>query len=152
MPRTAVVTGASSGIGAATAAALAAKGFAVVCAARRKDRVEAVAERVDGTAVVCDVTDDASVAALAEVVGDSLHVLVNNAGGARGMEQVADGDVEAWRWMYDVNVLGALRVTKALLPALGPPATGSWSTSARRPAGTRTRAAVATPRPSTASR
>jgi len=119
MPRTAVVTGASSGIGAATAAALAAKGFAVVCAARRKDRVEAVAERVDGTAVVCDVTDDASVAALAEVVGDSLHVLVNNAGGARGMEQVADGDVEAWRWMYDVNVLGALRVTKALLPALG---------------------------------
>ena len=119
MPRTAVVTGASSGIGAVTAAALAAKGFAVVCAARRKDRVEAVAERVDGTAVVCDVTDDASVAALAEVVGDSLHVLVNNAGGARGMEQVADGDVEAWRWMYDVNVLGALRVTKALLPALG---------------------------------
>ncbi len=116
--RTAVVTGASSGIGAATARALATEGFSVVCAARRTDRIQALAEDIGGTAVVCDVTDDASVADLAGTVGDSLHVLVNNAGGAQGMEQVADGDVEAWRWMFDVNVLGPLRVTKALLPAL----------------------------------
>ncbi len=115
---TAVVTGASSGIGAATARALAASGFHVVCAARRADRVEALAEEIDGTAVVCDVTDADSVAALAETAGPSVGVLVNNAGGAFGMEPVAEADPEAWRTMYDVNVLGTLHVTQALLPAL----------------------------------
>ncbi len=112
------MTGASSGIGAATARALAAEGFTVVCAARRHDRVEALADEIGGRAVTCDVTDDGSVAALAEAVGPRLAVLVNNAGGAVGMEQVADSRVDDWRWMYEVNVLGALRVTKALLPAL----------------------------------
>jgi NADP-dependent 3-hydroxy acid dehydrogenase YdfG len=113
----AVVTGASSGIGAATARRLAASGYHVVVAARRADRIEALAADIGGTAVVLDVTDQASVDALAAAV-PACHVLVNNAGGAAGMDPVADADPEDWRWMYDVNVLGVLRTTKALLPAL----------------------------------
>jgi NADP-dependent 3-hydroxy acid dehydrogenase YdfG len=116
--RTAVVTGASSGIGAATARALAAEGYAVLCAARRTDRITALADEIDGTAVTCDVTSPESVAGLAQAVGDTLHVLVNNAGGAFGFEPVEEADPEDWRRMYDVNVLGLLRVTQALLPAL----------------------------------
>jgi NADP-dependent 3-hydroxy acid dehydrogenase YdfG len=116
--RIAVVTGASSGIGAATARALAAEGYAVLCAARRTDRVEALAAEIDGTAITCDVTSQESVAALAEAVGDSLHVLVNNAGGAFGMSPVAEADPDDWRRMYEVNVIGLLNVTRALLPAL----------------------------------
>lgn len=118
--RTAVVTGASSGIGAATARTLAAEGFRVVCAARRAERLESlVAELGDAAvAVACDVTSDEDVARLAEVAGGRVHVLVNNAGGALGLEPVAQGDVALWQQMYDTNVLGTLRVTKALLPAL----------------------------------
>ena len=112
------MTGASSGIGEATARALAAEGYAVVCAARREDRITALAKEIDGTAVVCDVTSPESVATLAEAVGGHLHVLVNNAGGAFGFEPVAEADPENWRRMYDVNVLGLLHVTQALLPAL----------------------------------
>jgi NADP-dependent 3-hydroxy acid dehydrogenase YdfG len=115
---TAVVTGASSGIGAATARLLAAEGFRVVCAARRADRVEALAREVDGVAIACDVTRDADVAGLADLAGHRVHVLVNNAGGALGLEPVAEADVELWQSMYETNVLGTLRVTKALLPAL----------------------------------
>ncbi|NYI44034.1 NADP-dependent 3-hydroxy acid dehydrogenase YdfG [Nocardioides aromaticivorans] len=116
--RIAVVTGASSGIGAATARHLARDGFEVVCAARRADRIEALAAEIGGRAVVCDVTDAGQVAALAEAVGPRLEVLVNNAGGAFGLSPVAEADVEEWRRMYDVNVLGLMQVTKALLPAL----------------------------------
>jgi len=116
--RTAVVTGASSGIGAATARALAADGYRVVCAARRRDRIEALADEIGGRAVACDVTDRASVAGLAREVGDELHVLVNNAGGAFGSEYVEQADPDDWRAMYEVNVLGLLHVTQALLPAL----------------------------------
>ncbi|KRE60596.1 SDR family NAD(P)-dependent oxidoreductase [Nostocoides sp. Soil756] len=115
---TAVVTGASSGIGAATARRLAAHGFRVVCAARRAERVEALAAELDGVAVACDVTVDADVARLAEAAGPRVAVLVNNAGGALGLEPVAAADVDLWQRMYDTNVLGTLRVTKALLPAL----------------------------------
>jgi NADP-dependent 3-hydroxy acid dehydrogenase YdfG len=116
--RTAVVTGASSGIGAATARLLADHGFRVVCAARRADRVEALADEIGGLAVACDVTSDADVARLAETAGERVHVLVNNAGGALGLEPVALAEVDLWRSMYESNVLGTLRVTKALLPAL----------------------------------
>ena len=116
--RTAVVTGASRGIGAATARALAAAGIEVICAARRHDRIDALAAEIGGTAVQCDVTDDASVGALAAAVGPRLDVLVNNAGGAAGADPVLDADVDGWRWMYEVNVLGVLRVSKALAPAL----------------------------------
>jgi NADP-dependent 3-hydroxy acid dehydrogenase YdfG len=114
---TAVVTGASSGIGAATAASLAAEGWDVVLGARRLDRLREVASSVGGRAVELDVTDTDSVEAFcAQVEGCSL--LVNNAGGARGLEPVAEADEEHWRWMYEANVLGVVRVTKALLPQL----------------------------------
>ncbi len=113
-----MVTGASSGIGAATARALAAAGYQVVCAARRRDRIDALAAEIDGVAVHCDVTDAASVAALADAVGASCDVLVNNAGLALGMEPVAEADLDAWQTMYATNVLGSVAVTKALLPSL----------------------------------
>jgi NADP-dependent 3-hydroxy acid dehydrogenase YdfG len=116
--RSAVVTGASSGIGAATARSLAAAGFRVVCAARRVDRIEQLAADIGGEAVACDVTDEAQVRHLAEAVGPRLDVLVNNAGGAFGSETVAEARVDDWRDMFEVNVLGTLIVTKALLPAL----------------------------------
>jgi NADP-dependent 3-hydroxy acid dehydrogenase YdfG len=114
----AVVTGASSGIGAASVRRLAADGFRVFCAARRVDRISALAEEVGGTAVRCDVTDPQQVTDLAAAVGKRCDLLVNNAGGAFGQEPVAEADLEAWQSMYAVNVLGAAAVTKALLPAL----------------------------------
>lgn len=116
--RTAVVTGASSGIGEATARTLATAGFHVFCVARRTDRIEALAAEVEGTAVTCDVTDTGQVDALAAAVGDRLDLLVNNAGGAFGLEQVTEADPAVWRHMYDVNVIGTLLVTQALVPAL----------------------------------
>src|SRR3954470_8284755 len=114
----AVVTGASSGIGAATARRLAREGFDVVAAARRRDRLDALAAEQPGIrAATLDVTDDASVAALAAGLPD-VALLVNNAGGALGIDPVERARVEDWQRMYDSNVLGVLRVTQALLPAL----------------------------------
>ena len=115
--RTAVVTGASSGIGAATAVRLAAEGFDVVAGARRVDRLDALAERIGARALPLDVTDPASVASFAAAI-DRVDVLVNNAGGAFDALPVADADLDSWTRSYDVNVLGTVRVTKALLPAL----------------------------------
>lgn len=115
--RVAVITGASSGIGAATARTLAAQGFHVVAVARRAGRIHDLAEEIGGTAIVADVTDDASVDALASKLS-RVDVLVNNAGGARGLEPVADADLDHWRWMWETNVIGTLRVTRALLPKL----------------------------------
>ncbi len=116
--RVAVVTGASSGIGEATARTLAAQGFHVVAVARRADRITALANQIGGTAIVADVTDDAAVEALARALSRVDVALVNNAGGAKGLQFVADADLEHWRWMWDTNVLGTLRVTRALLPKL----------------------------------
>lgn len=114
----AVVTGASSGIGAATARQLAAEGFEVICAARRTDRIEALAAEINGRAISCDVTSPDDVARLAEEVGDRLAALVNNAGGAFRLEPAATADLDSWQAMFDVNVLGSARVTQALLSAL----------------------------------
>jgi len=114
----AVVTGASSGIGAAAARTLAAQGFQVFCAARREDRITELAAEIGGVAVPCDVTDPESVSALARAVGTSCDLLVNNAGLAVGMEPVSEADLDAWQTMYATNVLGATAVTKALLPSL----------------------------------
>ncbi|MDR1711772.1 MAG: SDR family NAD(P)-dependent oxidoreductase [Propionibacteriaceae bacterium] len=115
---TAVVTGASSGIGQATALALAAAGYHVICAARRADRLAQLADQIGGEAVPVDITDPSDVAKLAEFVGPRLDILVNNAGGAYGMEPVATADLGLWERMFQVNVIGTARVTQALLPAL----------------------------------
>lgn len=115
--RTAVVTGASSGIGAATATRLAAEGFDVVVGARRLDRLESLASSIGARALLLDVTDDASVAAFAAAL-ERVDVLVNNAGGAFDAAAVAAADLDSWTRSYHVNVLGTVRVTKALLPAL----------------------------------
>ncbi|MFB4298220.1 SDR family NAD(P)-dependent oxidoreductase [Actinomadura sp. NTSP31] len=125
MRKTAVVTGASSGIGAATARRLAAEGFNVVLAARRRERLDAltkeISDEVPGAAKIVpielDVTSQESVDALAAAVG-GCHVLVNNAGGALGLDTVETADLDDYRAMYDTNVLGLVRVTKALLPKL----------------------------------
>ena len=114
----AVVTGASSGIGAATARRLAAQGYRVLCVARRADRVQQLAADIGGDWLECDVTDQAAVDALAQRVGGSLDLLVNNAGGAVGQEPLAQADFDAWETMFASNVFGTARVTKALLPAL----------------------------------
>lgn len=116
----AVVTGASSGIGAATVRRLRAEGWDVVAVARRADRLAELAGQTGATAVVADITSEPDVARLAAEVtaGGDVHALVNNAGGALGLDPVATGDVDQWRSMYETNVLGTLRVTQALLPGL----------------------------------
>lgn len=116
--RTAVVTGAGSGIGAATARGLAHAGYDVICVGRRIERIDPVAAEIGGTAVVCDITDPADVETLAELVGGRLNLLVNNAGGAFGSAPVAQASAEDWRRMYEVNVIGLMQVTQALVPAL----------------------------------
>ncbi len=120
--RIAVVTGASSGIGAATARQLAAAGYRVVLTARREDRVEALAEEIDAaghraTAYRLDVTDRAAVEEFATAFR-TVDVLVNNAGGALGADPVATGDPADWRRMYETNVIGTLNLTQTLLPKL----------------------------------
>ena len=117
MSRVAVVTGASSGIGEATARALAADGWDVVLGARRLDRLEKLAEGLGGRAIPLDVTDDASVDAFVGSLS-RCDLLVNNAGGAFDFDFVEDADVDVWRAMYDVNVLGMVRMTQRLIPLL----------------------------------
>ncbi|UOY00942.1 SDR family oxidoreductase [Blastococcus sp. PRF04-17] len=115
--RTAVVTGASSGIGAATASRLAAEGFQVVLGARRMDRLTPLADSIGARALPLDLTDPSSVASFAAAL-DRVDVLVNNAGGAFDALPVAEADLDSWARTYEVNVLGTVRLTKALLPAL----------------------------------
>ena len=115
--RHAVVTGASSGIGAATARELAEQGYHVYVGARRVERLRELADEIGGTAVALDVTDEDSVRAFTEAV-ERVDVLVNNAGGAKGLAPVAEADLDDWRWMWETNVLGTVRLTKALLPKL----------------------------------
>ncbi len=122
-----MVTGASSGIGAATARRLAAEGFDVVLAARRRDRLEKLKSEIEGSdpqgrrngvaVVTLDVTDQESVDSLAAGL-KQCHVLVNNAGGAFGLDPVSAANTDDWQRMYDTNVLGLMRVTRALLPKI----------------------------------
>ena len=120
----AVVTGASAGIGAATVTHLAGAGFRVFAGARRVDRVHAVTEPVGGVALPLDVTDPESIAAFVAAVREgagedgAVHVVVNNAGGALGLDSVADAVDERWRTMWETNVLGTMRLTRAFLEAL----------------------------------
>ncbi len=116
---TAVVTGASSGIGAATARALAAAGYALVLGARRLDLLRALVDEIGPAAryAELDVTSPGSVEQFCAGV-DDCRLLVNNAGGALGLEPIAEADESKWQQMYDANVLGTLRMTKALLPRL----------------------------------
>lgn len=118
--RTAVVTGASSGIGAATARALAEAGFQVFLGARRQDRLREVAESIKeaATAIPLDITDPASVEAFASQLPETLNLLVNNAGGAKGVERIEEAVDDKWRWMWEANVLGTMRMTRTLLPRL----------------------------------
>ena len=118
--RRAVVTGASSGIGAATAQRLAEAGYEVIACARREERLAEVAARHERIrAFVCDITSDRSVAALAAHIGDGpLHLLVANAGGAFDANTVVQADLERWRHTYEVNVIGTVRTVRALHDAL----------------------------------
>lgn len=118
--RRAVVTGASSGIGAATVRALTAAGWAVVGVARRAERLEALATETGSTAFAADLTKQADVDALAAWLRASgpVHALVGIAGGAHGTDRVEDGVAEDWQWMFDVNVLATQRIVAALLPLL----------------------------------
>ena len=118
--KTAVVTGASSGIGAATAKALAGAGFRVFLGARRRDRLDELAAEIGeaATALALDVTDPLSVSAFAGRLPQTVHLLVNNAGGALGLDRIEDAREERWQTMWEVNVMGVLRMTRALLPAL----------------------------------
>lgn len=116
-PKTAVITGASSGFGAATAKALAGAGFEVVLGARRMERLAEVASPLGARFHSLDVTDETSVAAFCATL-DRVDILVNNAGNAFGAESLADSVDDKWRAMFELNVLGMLRMTRTLLPKL----------------------------------
>ncbi|MCH8561191.1 MULTISPECIES: SDR family oxidoreductase [unclassified Nesterenkonia] len=118
--RSALVTGASSGIGAATAHRLTTEGWRVFAVARRAEKLESLAEQEGIIPIICDVTDPEQVAAALEEVtaAGGIDTLINNAGGALGMDTVAEGRPEDWLWMYEVNVLGALNMIKAFVPML----------------------------------
>jgi NADP-dependent 3-hydroxy acid dehydrogenase YdfG len=120
LTKVAVVTGASSGIGAATVRALAADGFLVIATARRKDRLDALASQVAGVEVfAADLTKSGDVESLARLCNEKkVELLVNCAGGAFDAASISDGDPEIWRKSYEVNVIGTLRITQALLPAM----------------------------------
>ncbi|MCX7521125.1 SDR family NAD(P)-dependent oxidoreductase [Microbacterium sp. STN6] len=119
-PRRVVVTGASSGIGRASAVEFARRGWQVVGVARRTDRLEALADETGASVFTADLTDQADVDALRDHLEASgpVHALVNNAGGAHGLDSVEAGSIDDWRWMYEINVLGVKRMVSALLPLL----------------------------------
>jgi NADP-dependent 3-hydroxy acid dehydrogenase YdfG len=116
----AVITGASSGIGAATAIALGRHGYKIVVGARRVERLAHVAGE-EGLALRLDVTDEASVEEFVREVSKRfghVDVLVNNAGGAQGLNPVAEAVDEEWSWMWKTNVMGLMWMTRACLPLL----------------------------------
>ncbi|WP_210415920.1 SDR family oxidoreductase [Humibacter ginsenosidimutans] len=118
--RRVVVTGASSGIGAATVREFRNRGWNVVAVARREDRLRALAEETGTGFFAADVTSPAEVEALRDHLATTggVHAVVNNAGGARGLDTIEAGSDDDWRWMFEVNVLGTKHVISALLPLL----------------------------------
>lgn len=120
MARRAVVTGASTGIGWATVRRFREHGWDVIGVARREDRLASLAALTGAQGFAADLTREEDVAALADAVasGGPLDVLVNNAGGARGLDSVEAGSVDDWRWMFEANVIATKRTTSALLPLL----------------------------------
>lgn len=118
--KAALVTGASSGIGEATVRALRAEGWTVFAVARRADRLEALAAETGATAIPADITEDDDVSRLLDTVtaAGGIGTLVNIAGGARGADRLGDADTDDWEWMYRVNVLGTMKLTRAFLPML----------------------------------
>lgn len=114
--KVAVVTGGSAGIGEAACRALAGDGWRVIVAARRRERCEGIAREIGGEAMVLDVGDQGSVDKLRAL--PRVDLLVNNAGGAKQLDYLRDADTADWRWMYETNVLGTMRVTRALYPQL----------------------------------
>ena len=118
--RRAVVTGASSGIGAATVRALRERGWDVVGVARRQDRLAALAAETGASVIACDLTDDEAVAALVAELDRTgpVHALVQVAGGARGTDRVEEASIDDWQWMFDANVLASQRLVAGLLPLL----------------------------------
>jgi NADP-dependent 3-hydroxy acid dehydrogenase YdfG len=118
--KAALVTGASTGIGEATVRALRNEGWTVYAVARRADRLDALAAETGAVALPADVTQDADVAGILEAVtrAGGIDTLINIAGGARGADKVADAKDEDWDWMYQVNVLGTMKLTRAFLPML----------------------------------
>lgn len=116
MERVAVVTGGSAGIGEAAARALAKDGWKVVVAARRLDKCQAIADEIGGVAVELDVREQGSVDKLQKL--ERVDLLVNNAGGAKELDYLKDAKDEDWEWMFETNVLGTMRVTRALYPQL----------------------------------
>ncbi len=118
LERCAVVTGASSGIGAETARQLAQQGYRVFMGARRLERLQALAAEIQGVALALDVTDSESVRQFVDQLPPEVDVLVNNAGGALGLEFIADMEESHWQQMWDSNVLGLARMSKAVYPRL----------------------------------
>lgn len=118
--RTALVTGASSGIGEAAVRALRAEGWTVYAVARRAERLAALAAETGAVALPADIAEDDDVARLLAHVTEAggISTLVNIAGGARGADTVGAADTEDWEWMYRVNVLGTMKLTRAFLPML----------------------------------
>ncbi|MEX5310177.1 SDR family oxidoreductase [Kocuria sp. CPCC 205297] len=119
--KVAVVTGASTGIGEATVRRLRESGWTVYAVARRAERLEELARETGASAAPTDITDQAQVDALRDrVLGEqgTVDAILNISGGARGTDTVADAKDEDWQWMYDVNVMGTLRVVRAFLPTL----------------------------------
>jgi NADP-dependent 3-hydroxy acid dehydrogenase YdfG len=118
--KTAVVTGASTGIGEATVRALRAEGWTVFAVARREERLASLAAETGAVGIPADITVDADVARLLAEVTEAggAGTLINIAGGARGTDSVGEAKTEDWTWMFEVNVLGTMKLTRAFLPML----------------------------------
>lgn len=118
--KAALVTGASSGIGEATVRALADQGWTVFAVARRADRLAVLEKETGAVAIPADISEDDDVSRLLAKVTDAggIDTLINIAGGARGADAIGSASTEDWEWMYKVNVLGTMKLTRAFLPML----------------------------------